>query len=309
MITARTATLVAVLSISASISGCKLDLIVSSGGDVTSASGTRDCAGGTVCEFNVTDFTFNDSFTAVARPGFIFSKWSAGDGFQCANSTNPTCTINNSVLTPGNPLIDEVMASDRVFYALPLFTFVGIDTDGDGTMNHFDPDDDNDGVLDGADDCPLESPNLDGHGCPNDPNLVTVNGRQWYQPELFVGVTRFAIAAVCPGGACINGGELNGQDMTGWTWADATAVSDLIYGHYEIDFNCAAGLAAMEADGFRFYAVRPPGSGWGLSGYLSNLTNFLAVDSQYTGGSCYHQIGPELFLQITFSPSAWFYRD
>ena len=188
--------------------------MVPSGGDVTSASGTRNCAGGSLCEHNITDSTFNDSFTAVAKPGYVFTKWNKGAGFLCGDSTNPTCTISN-VGTAGNAAIEGIIATGQFFYAMPLFDFVGIDTDGDGQKDHVDADDDNDGVLDVDDNCPLEAPNKDGFGCPYNPDFVTANGRQWFQADLFKYLTWHQIDAVCPSGVCVDGGQLSGHDMTG----------------------------------------------------------------------------------------------
>ncbi len=208
--------------------GCKLAVMVPSGGDVTSASNTRNCSGGSLCEHNITDSTFNESFTAVARPGYVFSKWNTGAGFLCGDSTNPTCTISN-VGTAGNAFIGAVIATGQFFYAMPLFEFVGIDTDGDGIKDHLDEDDDNDGVFDVDDSCPLLGPNRDGFGCPNT-YTVLANGKEWYQPDLFTNLSWNQISTVCPyqNGACIAGGQLNGHDMTGWTWASVEDVSNLL---------------------------------------------------------------------------------
>jgi uncharacterized repeat protein (TIGR02543 family) len=127
------------------VASCKVDLIVSSGGDVTSLSGTRNCTGGSTCEFIIADNTFNETFTAVPRPGYVFSKWSTGDGFQCPNSTNPVCTINNTAYVMGsNAGIDSYIQSGVINYAMPLFTYVGA-VAGDA---------DKDGVLDTKDNCP-----------------------------------------------------------------------------------------------------------------------------------------------------------
>ncbi len=162
-----------IISLAMLATGCKLALTVTSGGDVTSLSGNRDCVGGSLCEYEVTDTSFVDSFTAVPRPGYVFSKWQGGDDYQCAESTNPTCTISTNLIEsfqgPARGVADTIIASGRYYYVQPLFTFVGIDTDEDGTKDYLDPDDDNDGVLDADDNCPLEGPNLDGFGCPVEP--------------------------------------------------------------------------------------------------------------------------------------------
>jgi hypothetical protein len=199
--------------------------MVSSGGDVTSLSGTRNCAGGSLCEFNITDKTFNESFTAVARPGYVFSKWSAGEGFQCANSINLTCQINNTGLPSGNAAIDGVIASDQILYIMPLFTFVGLDTDGDNIKNHLDLDDDNDGVQDLDDTCPLNVNPVCAPIAGDD--RVTANGKVWAQADLFINLSWSDINAVCPTGVCLNE-TLNGHDMTGWKWASVDDMNALL---------------------------------------------------------------------------------
>lgn len=127
-----------ILAATTLFSGCKLNVVAPTGGDVTSASGTRNCAGGSNCEFIIADNTFNESFTAVPKPGYVFTKWSAGDGFQCANSTNPVCTINNTAYVMGsNAGIDSFIRSGVLVYAMPLFTYVGGvsgDSDKDGIV-------------------------------------------------------------------------------------------------------------------------------------------------------------------------------
>jgi len=60
-------------------------------------------------------------------------------------------------------------------------------------------------------------------------NTVIVDGKKWYQPYLFTGLSWEAIRAVCPDGIC--NGALKGQDMTGWTWASIEDVNAL-FNHY-----------------------------------------------------------------------------
>jgi hypothetical protein len=220
--------ILSVLTMSIMVAGCKLVVIVPSGGDVTSASGTRNCSGGSLCEHNITADNFNETFTAVAKPGYVFAKWSTGSsGFFCKDSINPNCVINN-VGAAVNPVIESVIAGGQHFYIMPLFDFVGIDTDEDGIKDHVDTDDDNDGFLDVDDNCPLEGPSYDGLGCPIPQAITdTVLGGGWAQVDLFLNLSWAEIQAVCPNGPCANGGSLNGHDMTGWVWASPSRVAGL----------------------------------------------------------------------------------
>ncbi len=145
------------------LAGCKLAVIVTSGGDVQSASDTRNCASENVCEFAVTSDNLDETFTAVPRDGYVFKQWAAGPGFVCGDSTSPTCIVSNLGLGVFNGVM-EFITGDHINYAMPLFDFVGTDTDGDGIEDHLDEDDDNDGVLDVDDLYPL-NPDLT---CPAD---------------------------------------------------------------------------------------------------------------------------------------------
>jgi hypothetical protein len=57
------------------------------------------------------------------------------------------------------------------------------------------------------------------------PDTITVDGKQWYQPYFFTGLSWDDINAVCPAGECA--GVLNGYDMNGWTWASIEDVNAL----------------------------------------------------------------------------------
>jgi hypothetical protein len=89
------------------------------GGEVQSgASGT--CVAGTVCITEVRDSNFNDTFTAVAYPGWKFVRWNRTDGSLCTDLRDPICIIDNRLLK-GQPGPEAVIASDRSFYLMPVF--------------------------------------------------------------------------------------------------------------------------------------------------------------------------------------------
>ena len=138
-----------------SLAGCKFALIVTSGGDVESASATRNCPSGSVCEFNITSDDFDETFTAIPRAGYAFKQWAAGPGFVCGDSTDPTCNVSNVGLGAFHGVM-ALITGDHINHAMPLFDFVGTDSDGDRIEDHLDKDDDNDGVLDVDDLYPLD---------------------------------------------------------------------------------------------------------------------------------------------------------
>jgi hypothetical protein len=152
----RLARNVVVIALVCLTAGCKLALIVPGGGEVSSASAARNCDGGDdgrFCTFDVSSVTlpFSESFTATAKPGYLFLNWQGGDGFKCADSTSSVCTV----VIPDNVLGVLSLVSYETAYVMPVFRYVGIDTDGDGIIDLQDDDDDNDGILDVDDPCPL----------------------------------------------------------------------------------------------------------------------------------------------------------
>ena len=64
-------------------------------------------------------------------------------------------------------------------------------------------------------------------------DTVTVDGKDWAQVDLFVGLSWSDIFNVCPGGVC-SGGTLNGLDMSGWTWASTEDLNNL-FNYYSVN--------------------------------------------------------------------------
>ena len=50
-------------------------------------------------------------------------------------------------------------------------------------------------------------------------DIVTADGKEWAQPDLFTSISWNQMNTACPFGACKAGAILNGKDLTGWTWA------------------------------------------------------------------------------------------
>jgi hypothetical protein len=225
------------------MTGCKIEIIVPSGGDVISSDTSHSCAKGMVCEFVIDSdqLPFNESFTAEPRPGYIFEKWADGTGFMCAKSTNPVCTVEIADDAFGATVVTLFQSA----YLMPIFKDVGLDFDGDGIRNELDEDDDGDGVLDIDDSCPL-NPDLSCDGN----TRITVNGKTWYQPDLFLGITQSEIEAVCPGVICE--GVINGYNLTGWAWATNQEVIDLLeyYGTLNTEQECPM-MYSLFQDGWR----------------------------------------------------------
>lgn len=313
-----------ILSLASVMSGCRLEVIVSDGGTVLSQSSVRDCVGPSYCINEIDDPYFNDTFTAVANPGYEFVRWQAGDGFFCGNSTNTTCSFG----LEGGPGAESIVASENSTYIMPIFRYVGLDTDGDEIDDRKDDDDDNDLTPDADDLCPRDPDPTCGIGVPiANVDIVTVNGKEWAQPDLFQGVTWSQINAVCPEGPCINGGVLNGHDMTGWRWAHVYEMSVLFnhynsginYGtgqQYESDSADAAWILAFFADGWRslyeigsFSDANVSGHAWGGVSDGETTYDYATATVEITFGTSLLRIdGYDYPLVSTDRLGGWFYR-
>jgi hypothetical protein len=56
-------------------------------------------------------------------------------------------------------------------------------------------------------------------------DMITVDGKEWLQPKLFLNLSWKDINAVCPEGVCA--GVLNEINMNGWTWASFDDINAL----------------------------------------------------------------------------------
>jgi len=108
------------------VTGCRVGVAVFEGGNVLSQSGVRDCEEMYTCIFEVNDTNFTETFTAVPKEGYEFEKWKSGDSFLCGNSTKPICKVDNTGLA-GNEDIEQIIDSDKLYYLIPEFKFIGID--------------------------------------------------------------------------------------------------------------------------------------------------------------------------------------
>jgi hypothetical protein len=61
-------------------------------------------------------------------------------------------------------------------------------------------------------------------------DIVTVDGTDWAQVDLFTDLSWNDINTVCPGGVC-GAGTLNGYDMSGWEWASVSDLNSLFNGY------------------------------------------------------------------------------
>ncbi|CAA0126390.1 Uncharacterised protein [Halioglobus japonicus] len=291
--------------IATSVIGCKVAIIAPPEGIVTSASGERDCDGGTegkYCTFDLStaELPLTESFTANSKPGYQFVKWKKADGFLCGDSKDVTC----SIAIPNDDTGKAQLASFTTVHLMPVFEYLGVDTDDDGIDDRIDADDDNDGVEDSADICPLYGPNEDGFGCPN-PLLdtVTVDGKEWQQPSRFTGVLWEEVNAVCPlfEGVHSCNGLLNGVNISGWIWAASAEVEALI------DTYSGPGTVCDQVNADFVLTGDINGIDTGILGWVSDTTEykFAVVDSivllSCFDGKVFASAGPT-------TTGSWFYR-
>lgn len=281
---------VLVLALVCFLAGCKLVIMVDSGGNVTSGAG-QGCNGPAVCEITIVDTDYTATFTAEANPGYEFVRWQDGSAFLCPNSTERDCVVSIA----DTPYAGTIVASLTAGRISPIFRETEVDSDGDGTRDTEDPDDDNDGIDDEFDECRLDAPAdlpngcpdsdadgvadkddecpalggpvVDVFGCPGLPigagDIVAVDGAEWAQPDLFGGVTWDEANLNCPGGPCAPNTVINGHQVGGWNWASVDEANALINYYQGGDilgpgpdsFTHVPGtdlaLPAMLADGFR----------------------------------------------------------
>ena len=64
-------------------------------------------------------------------------------------------------------------------------------------------------------------------------DIATVDGKNWAQVDLFVGLSWSDINNVCPAGVCGNG-TLFGFEMLGWTWASTEDINNL-FNYYSVN--------------------------------------------------------------------------
>lgn len=100
------------------LSGCRLEVIVPEGGRVTSASGTFDCSEASTCQKNITDGSFEETFTAVPGSGYRFVGWGTETQENCQGPSE-SCTLSLRALPIS--LRNRILSSDAVFRLRPIF--------------------------------------------------------------------------------------------------------------------------------------------------------------------------------------------
>ncbi len=102
------------------LSGCKLKVYVPTGeGHVESKSGAFYCSVLSVCNIDITNDAFEETFRAVPKPGFVFAGWKDRPMGLYANSIDDAY-ITTAFHGESQTLLD-MLASDEVYYLEPRF--------------------------------------------------------------------------------------------------------------------------------------------------------------------------------------------
>ncbi len=97
---------------------CKLKIIVPDGGSVVWGSG--DCGPGAQCTLDVSDQTFDETFTAVPELGFRFAGWRKLDRSFCSGDVGP-CRLFTTTFNDHPALTSFLASNDDVFSLAPVF--------------------------------------------------------------------------------------------------------------------------------------------------------------------------------------------
>ena len=100
------------------LAGCRLEVVVPEGGSVESATGRYDCDELFICSGEIDDGEFEETFTAVANPGFRFVRWSESESTVCEGAEG-SCTLRMLDLPP--TLRRSLLNSDMVARLVPVF--------------------------------------------------------------------------------------------------------------------------------------------------------------------------------------------
>lgn len=100
------------------IAGCKIVVTIPFGGSVTTEDGFQ-CQSGQTCAIDVTDETFDSTFTAVPAKGYTFTHWRRKAAGFCGGDTKP-CHLSTTNFG-GNSALLDLLASDQEFFLEPVF--------------------------------------------------------------------------------------------------------------------------------------------------------------------------------------------
>ncbi|MEH6610200.1 MAG: hypothetical protein V7696_12600 [Halioglobus sp.] len=101
------------------LAGCRVQIEVPEGGEVTTESGRYSCETGQTCIVDVVDLLFHENFIAQPENEKIFSGWKMKAFGFCGGSLS-ACELYTSIFS-GNQALIDILASDATFFLEPTF--------------------------------------------------------------------------------------------------------------------------------------------------------------------------------------------
>lgn len=109
------------MSVFFTLTGCKVEIRVPSGGAVVSTDGAYRCEAGQTCMIDVVDLFFDQTFVAEPAHGYYFRNWRTKDGSLCGGEATP-CRLSTAELE-GHEALESILESDETFLLEPLFVY------------------------------------------------------------------------------------------------------------------------------------------------------------------------------------------
>lgn len=103
--------------------GCKIQINVSEGGNVTTSSGAYECHSGQTCTIDINDLFFDEEFIAEPTEGFQFVKWKKVERGLCAGKNIPCRIVSDWARL--HQFFMAILESDNIFYLEPEFDVYG----------------------------------------------------------------------------------------------------------------------------------------------------------------------------------------
>ena len=108
------------------LGGCKIRIEVPEGGRVTTNSGSYDCETGAVCEIDVVDLFFDETFRGEPATGYRFDSWLKRQRGLCGGSDG-SCRLFTSGFEGNDILMGFLERQEEVFFLVPQFVQIPTD--------------------------------------------------------------------------------------------------------------------------------------------------------------------------------------
>ena len=107
-----------IVTVSALLAACRLEIVVPEGGKVTTVSGNYECLSGERCVIEVVDALFDETFIGVPDQGYSF-RWQRAPGAFCGGKQTD-CRLSTVLFADNNALLG-LLETDLVLFLKPKF--------------------------------------------------------------------------------------------------------------------------------------------------------------------------------------------